>query len=207
MEAAPAAPTYVGVERTIESIRQAWAAPGAKVNPNQDGWNALFDALLQDLHAYAKAGDDTERLTALNQVYQISQALGTVTWQPAANLREELRQWLRPRVRLAWARQRLRDTVQALPASTDPGIQANRSRWVDFVQNDLGQALRDYDAAESVSQRLAALRRVHEALGSLNKLNQSRFWQPSSELSSAVNDLFNQRNLDITADVATVAPV
>ncbi|MGP0064921.1 MAG: hypothetical protein ACLQGP_15145, partial [Isosphaeraceae bacterium] len=42
---------------------------------------------------------------------------------------------------------------------------------------------------------------------SLNKLNQSRFWQPSSELSSAVNDLFNQRNLDITADVATVAPV
>jgi hypothetical protein len=207
MWAAPAAPTYIGVERTIESIRQAWAAPGARPNPNADGWNALFDALLQDLRSYAKAADDTERLTALNNVYQISHALSTVSWEPAANLRAELRQWLRPRVRLAWARQRLRESVQALPASTDPGIQANRSRWVDFVQNDLGQALRDYDAADSVSQRQTALHRIHQTLGSLKAQNQNRSWQPSSELASAVDDLFNQRNLDITADVATVAPV
>ena len=46
-QAAPAAPTYVGVERTIESIRQAWAKPGARPEPNADGWNALFDALLE----------------------------------------------------------------------------------------------------------------------------------------------------------------
>jgi hypothetical protein len=205
--AAPAAPTYIGIERTIESIRQAWAAPGARVSPNADGWNALFDALLQDLRAYAKANDDTERLTALNQVYQISQALGTVNWEPAVNLREEVREWLRPRVRLAWARQRLGDTVQALPASTDPSIQANRSRWVEFVRNDLGQALRDYDAADSVSQRQAALRRIHESLGSLNQQNQNQSWQPSLELSSAVNDLFNRPNLDIAADASTVSPV
>ena len=48
-QAAPAAPTYVGVERTIESIRQAWAKPGARLEPNADGWNALFDALLERL--------------------------------------------------------------------------------------------------------------------------------------------------------------
>ena len=65
LEAGPPRRPMSGSSRTIESIRQAWAAPGAKVNPNQDGWNALFDALLQDLHAYAKAGDDTERLTAV----------------------------------------------------------------------------------------------------------------------------------------------
>ena len=197
----------VGVERTIESIRQAWAKPGARVDPNADGWNTLFDSLLQDLRNYAKADNDGDRLTAINQVYQISEALGTVSWPPAANIRAELRQWLVPRVRLAWARQRLRETVQALPASTDPGIQANRSRWVDFVQNDLGRALRDYDAADSVSQRQGALRKIHEALNSLNQQNQGRFWQPSWELSSAVSSLFNQPNLDITADVTTVAPV
>ncbi len=207
VHAAPATPTYVGVERTIESIRQAWAKPGARVDPNADGWNTLFDSLLQDLRNYAKADNDGDRLTAINQVYRISEALGTVSWPPAANIRAELRQWLVPRVRLAWARQRLRERVQALPASTDPNIQANRSRWVDFVQNDLGKALRDYDAADSVSQRQVALRKIHEALNSLNQQNQGRFWQPSWELSSAVSSLFNQPNLDITADVSTVAPV
>src|SRR5437762_14180501 len=140
LEAAPASPTYAGVERTIESIRQAWSKPGARVEPNAPGWNALFDALLEDLRAYAKADNETDRLTALNRVYQISAALGRVPWAPAANLRAELRQWLRPRVRLAWARRRLAETVTALPVSNDPGIQANRSRWVDFVDNDLGRA-------------------------------------------------------------------
>jgi hypothetical protein len=78
---------------------------------------------------------------------------------------------------------------------------------VDFVDNDLGRALRDYDAADSVSQRQTALRRVHEAIQALNQQNQGRDWQPARELEAAVNDLFNQPNLDIAADVSTVAPV
>src|SRR5262249_43940967 len=56
---APAAPTYVGVERTIESIRQAWSNPGARPEPNADGWNALFNSLLENLRGYAEAADDT----------------------------------------------------------------------------------------------------------------------------------------------------
>ncbi len=118
-----------------------------------------------------------------------------------------MRQWLRPRVRLAWARQRLSETVQALPASTNSSVQANRSRWLEFVRNDLGNALRDYDAADSVSQRQTALHRIHESLRTLKQQNQGWSWQPSLELSAAVNDLFNRPNLDIAADVATVAPV
>ena len=74
-QSAPAAPTYVGVERTIESIRQAWAKPGARPEPNADGWNALFDALLDDLRAYGQAQNEADRLTALDRVYQISEAL------------------------------------------------------------------------------------------------------------------------------------
>ena len=205
--AAPTAPTYRGVEQTIESIRQAWSKPGAPVEPNAPGWNALFDALLSELGAYSRADNDTDRLTALNRVYEISAAMGTVPWAPAANLREEVRQWLRPRVRLAWAQRRIDETVTALPAASDPAIQANRSRWVEFVDNDLGHALRDYDAADSVAKRQTALRRIHQALRALDQQNQGRFWQPSWELSAAVNDLFNQPNLDLTADVATVAPI
>jgi hypothetical protein len=211
-QAAPAAPTYVGVERTIESIQQAWARPGARPEPNADGWNSVFNTLLDQLRAYAQAGDDTDRLTALNRIYEISAALGTVAWPPAETLRAELREWLRPRVRLAWARRRLSETVTSLPPASDPDAQANRRRWVDFVENDLGGALRDYDAAGTVQQRQAALRRLHETLGSLDRQNQGqqsqgRTWPPSWELEAAMNDLFNRPNLDIAADVTTVAPI
>ena len=59
----------------------------------------------------------------------------------------------------------------------------------------------------TVSQRQSALHRIHESLDLLGKGNQSQPWQPSRELQAAVNDLFNQPNLDISADVNTVAPV
>jgi hypothetical protein len=101
----------------------------------------------------------------------------------------------------------LSETVAALPATTDPSVQANRSRWVDFVQNDLGNALRDYHAAATVSQRQAALHRLHESLGSLANGNKSRPWSPSWELQAAVNDLFNQPNLDVAIDANTVSPL
>ena len=84
---------------------------------------------------------------------------------------------------------------------------ANRQRWVDFVDNDLGQALRQYDAAATVAQRQDGLKRVHEALKSLQTRNNERPWQPSWDLQNAVNDLFNQPNLDITADVNIVSPL
>ena len=74
------------------------------------------------------------------------------------------------------------------------------------MEDDLGQALRQYDAAASVSQRQEGLKRVHEALKSLQTRNSERPWRPSWDLQNAVNDLFNQPNLDITADISVVAP-
>ena len=84
---------------------------------------------------------------------------------------------------------------------------ANRQRWVDFVDNDLGQALREYDGTTTVAQRQDALKKVHDALRLLQTQNQGRSWQPSAELQTAINDLFNQPNLDITADLTVVQPV
>ena len=97
--------------------------------------------------------------------------------------------------------------VRNLPPTSDPSIIANRQRWVDFVSHDLGQALGEYHGATTVAQRQDGLKRVHDALRSLQTHNQDRPWQPAWELQTAVNDLFNQPNLDITADINVVQPV
>ncbi|MGC8642603.1 MAG: hypothetical protein ACP5XB_22325 [Isosphaeraceae bacterium] len=205
--AAPAPTSYVGVEKAIASIREGWTKPGGAENPNAPGWNALCSSLEADLKEYSQATSPANRLTPLNRVYQVSTALASVPWPPAMQLREELRQWLRPRVRLAWAERRLDDTIRGLPRTDDPAVQANRHRWVEFVENDLGKALGQYNSATTVSQRQEALKQVHEALASLRTRNAQRPWQPSNDLQTAVNDLFNRPNLDITADISVVQPV
>ena len=205
--AAPAPSSYIGVEKRISSIRDSWSRPGAVADPNAAGWYVFFDALLNDLRTYSTADNPADRLTALNRIYQMSAALAPLPWAPAAQLREELRQWLRPRVRLAWAGRRLDETVRNLPPTSDPAIIANRQRWVDFVSRDLGQALGEYHGATTVAQRQDGLKRVHDTLRSLQTHNQDRPWQPAWELQTAVNDLFNQPNLDITADINIVQPV
>ncbi|MGO9599438.1 MAG: hypothetical protein ACLP7Q_15725 [Isosphaeraceae bacterium] len=205
--AAPAPTSYAAVEKKIASVRESWARPDAPQVPNAPGWNALFDALLDDLRAYSQARDQADRLEPLNRIYQISSALAPVPWLPAMELREELRQWLRPRVRLAWAERRLDETLRNLPHSSDPAVNSNRQRWADFVGGELGQALAQYNAATTVAQRQEGLRKVHEALRSLQTNNGQRPWQPSWDLQAAFNDLFNQPNLDVTADLSVVAPV
>src|SRR5262245_30076176 len=116
---APAAPGYHPIERNIERIQQSWQQPGARPQPNAPGWNALFDALRRDLQAYASATNEDDRLRALDRIYRISTALQSVNWGPAAELREQIRAWLRPRVRLAWAERRLIDSVRGLAATSD----------------------------------------------------------------------------------------
>ena len=203
--AAPAAPSYLGIERSIDSVRNELAKPGT-AQPNAPGWNAFFDALTNEFRAYANAPTDNDRLVSLNRLYQMSVALGSVAWPPALQVREELRNWLRPRVRLAWAERQLRDTLRNLGLAPSPTVQDNRRRWVVFVDDALGSALHDYEVAPTVAQRQAALKRVYGALNALQAGNQSRPWVPSLALESALNDLYNRPNLDITADLSSVEP-
>src|SRR5262249_22101213 len=114
--------------------------------------------------------------------------------------------WLRPRVALAWAVRRLDDAVRGLPATADPNVRANRDRWVRFAEDRLGAALRAYEAATTVAKRQDALKRVYGALHDLDAGNRGRPWGPSLALESALNDLFNQPNLDASADVFTLSP-
>jgi hypothetical protein len=204
--AAPAAPTSLGVERTIARIRADWAKPGAPAQPNAAGWNALFDRLGEDLRAYASAPTEDDRLRVLDRIYRISASLRGVAWRPAAELEAALREWLRPRVSLAWAIRRVRDAVRGLPPSTDPAITGNRERWFRFTDDQLGAALRGYEGATTASGRQDALKRVYAALNALDAGNRARPWVPSLSLETALNDLFNRPNLDASADVATLSP-
>jgi hypothetical protein len=203
---APATPTYVAIEAAICRVEEAWAKPGAKPDPNAPGWNALFQAIRKDLAAYAGAGSENDRLRALGHLYQISVAFDSVSWAPAVEVRSELRTWLRPRVTLAWASKKLVETINGLPATADAGAQGNRDRWVRFVGEDLGSALRGYEGASEVRDRRAALAKVYTALNNLQARNQAVGWGPSVELQAAVNDLYNGPNLQATADPASVAP-
>jgi hypothetical protein len=205
--AAPAAPTYHSIARTIDGVQKAWNERKDNPDPNAPGWNAFFDALKREFRAYALADNDNDRLVALGQIYQMDVALYGVSWQPAADLREELRVWLRPRVQLAWAERRLVDTVQGLATTTDPAVSSNRQRWVQFVDSDLGSALREYEAAATVAKRRASLKKVYAALQSLDSKNKATPWVPSIELERAIDDLYNRPNLDVTADLATLEPV
>lgn len=204
--AAPAPPSYQAVSQVIQEIQAEWAKPGAVAQPNAAGWSALFSVLEQDLKAHNGAGGEDERLVALNRVYQISKAIGTVGWAPAQRLRESLRDWLRPRVRIAWAGRRLTDRVKGLPSSASPDVQLNREKWLTFVRDDLGEALRSYDGAATVARRADALDAIHKALGALSQRNRSYAWNPSVELQAALNDLYNLPNLDLSVDIATLAP-
>jgi hypothetical protein len=204
--AAPATPSYHSVERAIDEIRQSWAKPGAPAQPNAPGWNAFFDAMLGELRKCGEAASENDRLVSLNRLYKMWVALEVTPWPAGKTLREELRTWLRPRVQLAWAGRRLVDSVRGLNAPASPTAKENRERWLRFVDDDLGKALRQYDGASTVGQRLDALDRVYGALDALQQKNATYSWVPSQTLQATLNDLYNHPNLDISADVASVAP-
>jgi hypothetical protein len=204
--AAPAPPSYHGIERAIAEIRQSWARPGAPEQPNAPGWNTFFDALLGELREFAAATNENDRLSALNRLYKMWVALEVVPWRAGADLREELRTWLRPRVTLAWAERRLVDRVRGMAAPASAAVEQNRHRWLQFVDSDLGEALRRYDTAPTVAQRQEALKRLYAALNALSAKNAAQPWDPSVTLQTALNAMYDQPNLDISADAATLAP-
>ena len=204
--AAPAAKSSLPVERSIDKVRADWAKSGEASEPNAPGWNAFFDAIKRDLGAYTGAPNDSERLRALGHLYQEWSALNGMNWAPGNAVRDELAAWLRPRIVIAVAKKGVVDAVSGLSPSAEPTAKGNRDNWVRFVDNDLGSALRDYESASSVFQKKAALQRLYGTLNALDKGNKATAWPPSISLQSALNDLFNQPNLQAAADVASVYP-
>ncbi len=205
--AASAPPTYVNVERSIEAMRRAASGAGGNAPVPAGRGNALLDSVLQDLRACCTAASLTDRLQALERLDQKASGLGPVGEYAGAELHRDLERWLRPRLRLSRAMRQLTDLVAAPAAGTDKIGEAHRAHWLEFVDKNLGHAVCEYDAAETVAQRQAALDRVHGALETLKRNNERYPWGPAYELQAAASDLFNQPNIHIRADLATVRPL
>ena len=200
--ASKAAPSYLGITRSIDEVVSPWSKPNATVPEAAPGWRAFFDALGQELGAYAAAGDEQARLVSLGRLHQMSQAINGTTWSLAFPVRDALNEWLTPRVRIAWAERRLIDFVNGQKANSPE----NSERWVKFVGDDLSAALAGYEGAKTVQGRLAALKTLTGVLGSLREKNEAVAWPYSSELQAAVDSLYNLPNLDVSIDAGTVAP-
>lgn len=197
----PATPSYVGVDQALKALR---ANLQARPQANGPGWEALADSIEADLKAFATAENEDARLKALGELYGVWTALGKVNWKPAATLRYELQGWLRPRVALAWASRRLIEGVRGLPAVATPAVQENRQRWVGFVGERLGTALREYEGAETAADRVDGLKKLQEALEDLKSGNRAHPWTYSLALQRALDELYDLPNLDTRIDLRTM---
>ena len=187
---------------SIETIRQSWSVPGARPQPNAAGWDALFDALLNDLKRLRQSDIRSRSTGSARAIQQISSELAAFHGRPPRHCVKRSGSGFAP-VSSGRGDSASSRHGRGHAAQLRPDVQANRSRWVDFAENELGNALRDYDARPDGSHTaVAALRQIHASLDILDRLNQNRPWWPSRELESAVNDLFNQPNLDVSADVS-----
>jgi hypothetical protein len=106
---------------------------------------------------------------------------------------------------LAWAYRRSVAALQGLPPTTDTAVQSNRQRWLAFVDDELGAALRQYESAANVAARLKALDKLNEALARLEQGKESRNWSPALALQAAIVGLYESPNVAAVADLDTVA--
>lgn len=202
--ATPVAPSYSGVQETINAFRESWKTSPA-ANVNIASWNEYFTAIERELQGYGSAQTEAQRLQALDRLHQMSAALATVRGTPSDELRAALEGWLRPRTSLAWAVRRLEDSVRSLPPTGDESVRRNRDEWSQFVSDELADALRRYEAAPTTAQRLDALSDLRQALNTLQKSNATRPWAPSGTLQSALAGLFDRPNVEASADAGTLS--
>ena len=203
--AARAAASYHAVLKGIDDAIRPWDQPGATAPAAAPGWRAFFDALKAELATYSVAAEGNARLTSLGRLHKFDLALWGVAWGPVVPIRQALDDWLTPRVRIAWAGRRLFDYAEAHKADST-GSTEHTMAWKRFVDDDLGSALAGYEGAKTVQARRSALKRLTGVLATLRQHNQSVYWPYSAELQTAVDGLYNRPNLDVSADVASVAP-
>ena len=199
LNASKAAPSYHAVGQAIAEITREWDKEGTNASPSAPGWRAFFDGLNAELATFATAPDDKARLLSLGRIHQYDMSLWTTGWAPGIKVRTALDEWLTPRVRLAWAGRRLVEYVEAQKKEASPA-------WVKFVDDDLASALASYEGAQTVQARLTSMKRLTGVLGALRDNTKSVSWPLSSELQSALDNLYNLPNLDVSADVPSVSP-
>lgn len=199
--AAPATPSYQGINRLIQKVETDWKALTPEQNPHGAGWLQYFDKVRTELRQFSSSADPEQRVAALKRLYNLSNALRSSGWDQARKLHAELREWLRPRVALAWAEYRVLEALQGLPEAESE----KRAKWQSYIDDVFRPSLHEFEAAATVINRLTARERLHAALQALQKNNQTRPWSRSLALQSAVADLYGVPNLEVTLDGTAVS--
>ena len=204
--AAPATPSHQPIMVSIENVRAVWKDGKLPIDANIQAWETFFTALQSDLKLAASANAFADREAAYARLRQHDTALSVIAWAPAVNLRSTLSQWLTPRLQMVDTERQFRATLATVSPQTDPTGALCRDGWIKYVDTDLGAAIREYEKASTVSAKLQGLDRLRASLAALNASNISHPWAPSQLLQGAITQLYDQPNLDISADVSSVAP-
>ena len=200
--AAPATPTYYQVSQRIEKARQALSGDGEQSTRAGD-WNTFFDALAEELKAQGTAEDPKQRREHLDRIGRIRDALAVKNWGPANRLQVALSNWLSPRIAVDDAISGLRSSLDAGEGPGDGG--SLKEQWSTYIDK-LNDALRNYEGAGSVSDRLEAQRKLRGGLDSLRRVQAAHPWPAAYSLENALDRLLDQPNVQIVADANTVAP-
>ncbi len=195
--AAPATPSYIAVEKAIRRIETDWETIPPDRNPHAESWRTLFGLIRQDLQAYSKSEKADDRLDALRRLYDIGESLAPTSWPAAAELREELRHWLRPRMALAWAEYRALEAANA-------GDSQLRDQWQGFIQDRLRPALLAVESAGSVNDRVKAVEHLHETIDEGHAQIDGSPLAQSASLMLALKNLYNTPNVELTLDRSAV---
>ncbi len=204
--AAPAAPSHQPILNAIEHIRSIWRDGKLPTDANIQAWETFFNALQSDLKLAGTATSFSDRTTAFTRLKHHDEALGVIAWAPVGELRNSLKEWLSPRLALVEAERQLREKLATISPVTDPTGASYRDRWIQFVDTDLDGALREYEKAATVSAKVQGLDRLHASLAALNKVNTAHPWAPTVALHGALTKVYDQPNLDISADVNSLVP-
>jgi hypothetical protein len=205
--AAPAGSTFFEVERTILDVQKKWFDEPAKPSPHASAWRGYFMDLRSDLVRYVTAQSETDRSSALDRLDLRKRELAAVPWTGAREVADALDAWLAPRAAIALAEKRLVETIDRLPPPADAKIRGYREGWVEYVRGKLVAAQNEYEKAQTVADRLSALKKVDRLLATLRDRNKATTWRPAHELESALESLFLRPNFNVKADAATVAPL
>ena len=172
--AAPAPRTYVAVEQSIAKGRSALKQPGSGNAAVAQGWNAYFDAIARDLAAYAAAKSEKEQVAALGTaVSDLVRAEGGQLG--ACRGSERIVGDLAPAARHARVGQPPAPRIgRGTAARVRCPERAHRDRWIEFVDRDLGTALRDFESSAGVV--------AQERGGSANLQRRLRFRRLESEI-------------------------
>ncbi len=205
--AAPAGSTFFEVERTILDVQKKWFDEHAKPTPYAPAWRGYFMDLRSDLVRYVTAQSEPDRSAALDRLDLRKRELAAVPWTGARDIADALDSWLAPRSAIALAEKRLVETIDHLPPPADAKIRGYREGWVDYVRGKLVAAQNAYEKAQTVADRLAALKTVDRLLATLRDRNKAAPWKPAHELETALENLFLRPNFNLKADAATIAPL